>query len=428
MRKLSKRECVSEADVIIIGGGPAGTSAALHLLRIDPKLAERSLLIEKETHPREKICGGALTLNAERIIDDLGISLQIPFAPVHHVQLTYGNATINLPESGCAKRVIRRRDFDNLLFQTAKERGFRTTENMRVRRIVRHPDHLIVVTDQGCFRTRAIIGADGVGAVVRKTTGFTSGKLGRLWVAEVPVDPGVSRCFTEQVLTIDLSYTREGLKGYYWEFPCFIGSNPFLSTGIVDSNPISTNRVGGHDYLHGILERRGIDTSRAVRKAFPIRHFNPRERFSRPRMLLAGDALGSDPLFSEGISQALEFGRLAAETVSDGFACSDLSFSRYTKDILRSRVGKELAAYTRVSRFFYGPRAESFLSMLYREPELRQLIGCSYAGTQNMHRNTLSLIKHFARHVFHAKENMAAFQKVVNGSGTHPPLASTTPS
>ncbi len=411
MRTHVENEALGDLDVMIIGGGPAGVSTALHLLRMDPDLASRSLLLEKEHHPREKICGGALTLNAERILEDLDIPLDIPHAPVHHVQLTYGDIRIDLPENGCAKRVIRRRDFDNLLFQTARARGFPIREGVRVRKVIRCADHLRVVTDEGYFRSQVVVGADGVGAVVRKTTGFGPGRMGRLWVAEIPVDPQNARTFSEQVLIIDLSYVPEGLKGYYWEFPCLIGGCPFISTGIVDSSHGGNGpRRGGYDYLLDILHRRGIDTTQAQRKAFPIRHFHPREQFARPRMLLAGDALGTDPLFSEGISQALEFGKLAASAVCDGFRRNDLSFVHYTRDVLRSRVGKELSAYARIARFFYGPHAELFLSLLYEVPELRQLIGCSYAGTQDVHRKMLSLTKYVAKHLLTARRNVRRFR------------------
>lgn len=423
----NERELLGDVDLVIIGGGPAGSSTAMHILKYDPALAARSILLEKTNHPREKICGGALTLNAERVIEDLGINLDIPSAPVHHVQLVYGNARIDLAEDGCAKRVIRRCDFDGMLFKAAKDRGFPTMEDTRVRRILRRADHLLVVTDRGNLRAQAVVGCDGVGAVVRKTTGFTPGRMGRLWVAEIPVDPKSSRVFQEQVLIIDLSYVKEGLRGYYWEFPCFIEGRPFISAGIVDTDHKNQRRVGCADFLTNILARRGIDTRDAMRKAFPIRHFSPRERFARPRMLLAGDALGSDPLFSEGISQALEFGRLAAKAVVEGFARKNLSFSNYTKTILQSRVGKELAAYARFSNYFYGPRAELFLSLLYENVELRRLIGCSYAGTQNMHQKTLRMIKLIGSHLLHVNQHLRNFRSAANLTSTPAPEEVLTP-
>ena len=421
MRTNPKSELLGEVDVAIIGGGPAGCSTALHLQQMDPDLAARAVLLEGKRHPREKICGGALTLNAERVLAELDVELNMPFAPVHHVQLVYGNATIDLPEEGCAKRVIRRCEFDGALFQETLKRGFPSFQDIRVKKVSRHPEHLRVTTDRGHFRAQVVVGADGVGAVLRKTRGFGPGKMGRLWVAEIPVDPAVTSVFTEQILVIDLSYVREGLKGYFWEFPCYLDERPFVSTGIVDSNPDTNTRKGGYRYLNEILLARGHCLDDALWKAFPIRHFNSRERFSRPRMLLVGDALGSDPLFSEGISQALEFGKLAAGAVVRGFRHHDLSFAKYTREVLRSRVGRELTAYVRAARLFYGPHAELLLSMLHTSPELRELIGCSYAGTQDMHRSTIHIAKLLAKHLFHAKRSVKQFRTAAALDDSKPP-------
>jgi 2-polyprenyl-6-methoxyphenol hydroxylase-like FAD-dependent oxidoreductase len=59
-------------DILILGGGPAGLSTALHLHRFAPELASRLLVLEKAHYPRHKLCGGALTIDAEVILQRLG--------------------------------------------------------------------------------------------------------------------------------------------------------------------------------------------------------------------------------------------------------------------------------------------------------------------------------------------------------------------
>ena len=410
----NKSKLLGEFEIIIVGGGPAGTSTALHLLELDPALASRVLILEKSRHPREKICGGALTINAERVLEELRIPLTAPSAPVHHVRLVYGHAEIDLPESGCSKHVIRRCEFDEMLFKAVKSRGIETKEDIRVVKVIRQTDRLVLLTPDGHFHAQAVVSADGVNAVLRKAGKFGSGQMARLWVVESPVDPSSEPLFTEQVLLIDVSYVREGLRGYYWDFPCYIDGEPFMSRGMVDSNTNSATRVGSHEYLEGILARRGVSLEGARRKAFPFRHFDPREDFSRPRMLLAGDAVGSDALFSEGISQALEFGRLAAEELVEGFRRNDLSFTGYRKRVLSSRVGKELAFYRRLARLLYGPNVELLMSLLYENEELRELIGKSYAGTADMHRSKMRLLRMFTEHLLHVRRRRRAFRNVAN--------------
>ena len=404
-----------EFDVIIIGGGPAGVSTALNLLQLDPSLAERSVLLEKSFFPREKICGGALTLNAERLLSELDIQVNVPYAPVRNVRLTYGQATIDLPEDGCSKKVVRRFDFDEMLARTAMERGFQTIEGARVTKITRHPDHLLVHTARGQYRAKVVVGADGVRAALRKTPGFRPGRTPScLWVAETPADPETAQVFTEQVLLIDLSYNHRGLQGYCWDFPCLIDGQPFISRGLLDSNPDRQSRIEGKKLFTDILAERGVPAEGTRRKAFLLRYFDPKDTFAQPRMLLVGDALGSDPLFSEGISQALSFGRLAAEAISDAFKREDLSFSRYKKQVLASRVGQELSMYLRLAKTLYGPRLEFFLSALWEDPQLRALVGHSYAGTADLHRSKRLILAALAKHIVVAKARMRRFREAAD--------------
>ena len=396
---------VGEADIIIVGSGPAGCSTVLHLERLNPGLAARTLVLEKSRHPREKTCGGALTLNAERILAELGIRLNIPSTPVRHVRLVYGAARMDLPEDGCAKRTIRRREFDHLLFQTVQERGIATVEDVRVVQVIRQPDHLLLATDRGHYRAKVVVSADGVSAVLRRTPGFGPGKKSRIYEVATPADPASEPVFTEQILLVDLSYIRAGLKGYYWDFPCYIDGQPFVSRGVADSG-----RLGNKTFLTEILTRRGVDLTGVACKAWPFRHFDPRERLSQPRMLLVGDAMGSDSLFLEGISQGLAGGRLAAEALDEGFGRNDLSFSRYTRQIHQSRMGKELLAYARAARFLYGRRSELVLSLLYESQELRSLIGHSYAGTEDIAESAGRIVGQLAKHLLHARRRVRGFR------------------
>jgi flavin-dependent dehydrogenase len=72
-----------------------------------------------------------------------------------------------------------------------------------------------------------------------------------------------------------------------------------------------------------------------------------------PHILLVGDAAGADPLFGEGISFALGYGGVAAETISDAFARQDFSFESYRERLLADPLFKQLDIRTRLARFAY---------------------------------------------------------------------------
>ncbi len=73
-----KSEINTDYDIMIVGGGPAGLSTWQHLHKYNPKIAEKSVLIEKEKYPRDKVCGGALGGWTEGVLHKLEIKIDVP--------------------------------------------------------------------------------------------------------------------------------------------------------------------------------------------------------------------------------------------------------------------------------------------------------------------------------------------------------------
>jgi len=115
-------------DVLILGGGPAGLSTALHLAQLAPELIPRILILEKAHYPRPKLCAGALLNDAEIILERLGLDVSEVShvdASAAHLDFAGQGLTISVPHTHIL-RVIRRDEFDNWLARRPKGRGWRS--------------------------------------------------------------------------------------------------------------------------------------------------------------------------------------------------------------------------------------------------------------------------------------------------------------
>jgi flavin-dependent dehydrogenase len=329
-------------DLVIVGGGPAGSGTALALGRLAPDLARRALILDRAEFPRDKTCAGGLIPHTIEILAGLGLGLDVPHVRVDRAHVEAGGAPIDIEQRGCCW-VIRRREFDAMLLAAARERGTEVREGVRVSGARREADRIVLETSAGTIAARAVVGADGAGSLVRRSlVARDTGWLARATMCDVPIQDGVPDHYE-----FDFRPVREGLAGYTWSFPCLIAGRPHWNVGAY-----SVRRSGEGGRLALLVRERAAMA--AAHSAHPIRLYQPSAPLSAPGVLLAGDAAGVDPLLGEGISYALEYGAHAARALADGFAADDLRFAGYGRAVRRSPMGRKLARLALMTRLFYG--------------------------------------------------------------------------
>lgn len=362
-------------DLIIVGAGPAGSSTALHLAALDPELAGRTLILERERFPREKFCAGAVGGRGLRLMRELGVDAQVPTVPVSRCELRTPRHRLSVrqPDLGA---VVRRQDFDHALAKLAVARGVALREGARVTHLQPGGAGVRVrLADGEALEARAVVGADGVGSVVRRAAGFSPGAL-RAQVLELDTEP-VEGDPDPDTLRFDASIPE--VPGYTWDFP-----TP-LDGGVAANRGVYALARPGNDlkvWLRAHLRARGLRLEDYRLKAFGERGFDPREPIARPGLMLVGEAAGIDIATGEGIAQALGWGQLAARALVRGFHRGDLSFSRWRRAALGSRLGADFLLRWLCYGFWYGgARVQSFTEGLLRHnPAIMRLYAEDFSG------------------------------------------------
>ena len=390
-------------DLIVVGGGPAGAAATLFARR----RGLRTLLLDREGFPRDKVCGDALSGKAISILHELDLLdgvRELPGATVHdfvfgspahvdahidfrrhvHRDLLTGKL---LPMEGF---VIRRKVLDAFLFEAARAASDRCIERFAVSDLLVENGAVCGVSgrstgegDKGQeteFRARLVLGCDGFNSIVARKTGVYRHDSRHLAVALRRYYENVGG-LTDQM---ELHFVDEVLPGYFWIFPLADGQ---ANIGI--------------GMLHSSLKKRHVDLRKALVSVISRPPFADRFADARPLegpvgwnlpvgskrrkccgdgFMLLGDAAGLiDPFTGEGIGNALYSARFAAEVAAEAVEAGDFS-GRFLQHRYERRLwdtlGDELKISTRMQRL---GRWRSLLDLAIRRaagnPEVSDLIG-----------------------------------------------------
>ncbi|KAB8194112.1 geranylgeranyl reductase family protein [Nonomuraea phyllanthi] len=325
------------ADVIVVGAGPAGACAAYHLARRGRRVA----LLDRTAFPRDKSCGDAVTRAGIALLAEMGALELLPSAwPVRGLRVTMrGHAPREFRDAAGPERdglVVPRALLDDALVRLAVAAGAQLRERVRVRRLVQE-DGVVRGVEAGgrLLRAPVVIAADGAASALSRQAGLTAtppGGLGYALRAYVEDVHGLDHLLEFMAPLTDAG-ARHWLPSYGWAFPTG-PTSANVGVGLVERVPNARSDALFAAFLEelrtGDPRFRGMRPAGARRGA-PLRFdFSP-HRCWAPGLLLAGDAAGMiSPFTGEGISFALESGKLAAE-VADERLADPRDLSRYAR-------------------------------------------------------------------------------------------------
>jgi menaquinone-9 beta-reductase len=332
-----------EPEILVIGAGPAGASAAWALAQQGHDV----LMVDKSDFPRDKTCGDGLTPMAVRTLRGMGVAEKIEAAGAQRIDRIrlkgpFG-ARVEEPFTSFMQAgmeyalVLPRFIFDDLLRLHAVGGGAKTIGSVRIDAIERQGDRITCVrgsSPEGPIEIwpRQVILAVGANMGLLERAGFLKTKP-RLMRAARSYFSGVKAVSN----VYDFYFDFELIPGYGWIFPA--GPDQYnVGAGTLDA--FWTSRKTPQTLLSGFVQRRqkqGVmrdAVQEGAVKGFPLRTDFPSERVAGENWIIIGEATGLvNPVTGEGIDLAMESALLGAALLHEDLIHNRSNHIAYQREL-----------------------------------------------------------------------------------------------
>lgn len=342
---------MTEYDVIVCGGGPAGSTTAFYAAKAGMKV----LLLDKSKFPRDKACGGLLTA---RLFDELP-ELEKYIKPI----IECPSRDVNLYSPSMKYQIdyefpvgtpwnITRTVFDNAVLEAARDVGAEVMTQTRIKDY-KFNGGVTVKTSNGDFKGKMVVGATGpadkLASIIREKRNIKPWSDSQMGTA-LMWEPHVGKEFIDKTYSKNSSllvhFKPGGIEGYGWVFP----KKEILNIGFGGYNrTIKSIKIKEiwTDYIN-LLKKDGyfpVDQEVPPVKGAPLPLDGPIKATTMDYALLVGDSAGMvSPLSGEGIYYGMHAGKIAIDTIKKALETNDFSqknLDQYHRD-WNKVFGKEL--------------------------------------------------------------------------------------